>query len=343
MKKLIKSFFLILPLISCFAQAPKTPKDSWLTKHLADSGKFILENNDSVIWGCAPIYDDEGKVHVYYSTWEKEGNWLTHSTIAHAVADHPEGPYKKLGIILEGREGCWDAHTIHNPTIHRVDDKYVMLYIGNDTTKQENWQTKAKSANTQRVGMAIADSPYGPWKRFDKPIIDVSTDSIAWDGYCTVNPSFMKHPNGEYWIYYRAWDRRNDDRRKTGVAMSTNFEGPYKKYEGNPIIDFPERGGQTEDPYFFWYKNKFHCLIRDMGNYDWYSGLYLESDDGLKWGEYQRSHHKGDYYFPVCEKCRYERVQVLWKDGHPEYLFNAIMRDDRPSCGAVLKINLEKQ
>lgn len=340
--KIFLTSILILAFFFGQAQKTKSPKDSWLTKCLAEKGKFILETKDSIVWGCAPIYDDEGKVHVYYSTWEKEGNWLTNSKIAHAVADNPEGPYKKLGVILEGRPGMWDANTIHNPTISRVDGKYVLLYIGNDTTRQENWRKRAKSANTQRVGMAIADSPYGSWKRFDKPIIDVSPDSLAWDGYCTVNPSFMKHPNGEYWIYYRAWDRRNDDRRKTGVAFSKNLEGPYIKYEGNPIIDFPERGGQTEDPYFFYYKNKFHCLIRDMGNYDWYSGLYLESDDGLHWGEYQRSHHKGDHYFPVCEKCRYERVQVLWKNGEPEYLFNAIMRKDGLHSGAILQINQTK-
>lgn len=342
MKNLLFISLYFLGTISLYGQQKEMPKDSWLTNSLAEKGKIILEAEDSTIWGCAPIYDEEGKVHVFYSTWAEGEYWLTQSKIAHAVADHPEGPYKKMGVVLEGRQDNWDKHTIHNPHIQRVDGKYVMLYIGNDTTKQDKWRDRAHAANTQRVGMAIADSPYGPWKRFDQPIVDVSPDSMAWDGYCTVNPAFMKHPNGEYWIYYRCWDRRNDDRRKTGVAIAKNLEGPYEKYMGNPIIDFPERGGQTEDPYFFYYKGKFHSLIRDMGNYDWYSGLYLESDDGLHWGEYQRGHHKGDHYFDVCEKCRYERVQVLWKDGHPEYLFNALMREDKGNCGTVLKIDLSK-
>lgn len=218
MKTLSILFFTIFLGLTANSQNKPSPPDSWLTPLLSDSAHFILESKDSIVWGCAPIYDDEGKVHVYYSTWKKEDNWLIHSKIAHAVADHPEGPYKKLGIILEGRKGKWDANTIHNPSIYRVDGKYVLLYIGNDTTQQDNWRAKAKSANTQRVGMAIADNPYGPWKRFDKPMIDVSPDTMAWDGYCTVNPGFLKHPNGEYWIYYRSWDRRNDDRRKTGVA-----------------------------------------------------------------------------------------------------------------------------
>ncbi|WP_298369308.1 glycoside hydrolase family protein [uncultured Lutibacter sp.] len=340
MKKLTILSFIFLSVSFCFAQKNSEPQESWLTKRLADKGTLILQTKDSIVWGCAPIYDEKGKLHVYYSTWAQSENWLTHSSIAHAVADHPEGPYKKLGVILKGRKGKWDANTIHNPNIQKVDGKYVMLYIGNDTIKQDNWRTRAKSANTQRVGMAISDSPNGPWKRFDKPVIEVSKDTMAWDGYCTVNPSFMKHPNGEYWIYYRSWDRRNDDRRKTGVAISKKLEGPYIKYEGNPIIDFPERGGQTEDPYMFYYKNKFHCLIRDMGNYDWYGGLYLESEDGLHWGAYKRSHYKGSHYFPVDEKARYERVQILWKNDEPEYLFNAIFGPIRTHSGAVLKVNL---
>ena len=343
MKMLTAILLIALPFhFACSQSAKQPPSASWLTKSLADRGQFILNIADRIVWGCAPIYDEQGKVHVYYSTWPHDGHWLINSKIEHAVADHPEGPYVPQGTILEGRPGFWDANTIHNPNIQKVDGKYVLMYIGNDTTKQDNWRTKAKAANTQRVGMAIADSPYGPWKRFDKPIIDVAADSMAWDGYCTVNPSLMKHPNGEYWVYYRAWDRRNDDRRKTGVAMAKSLEGPYIKYKGNPIIDFPEKGGQTEDPYFFYYQGKYHCLIRDMGNYDWLSGLYLESEDGLHWGTYQRSHYQGAHYFPVSEKSRYERVQVLWKNGHPDYLFNAIQRAGGDASGAVLKIDRKK-
>lgn len=52
-----------------------------------------------------------------------------------------------------------------------------------------------------------------------------------------------------------------------------------------------------------------------MGNYDWLSGLYLESEDGLNWSEYMRGHEKGAHYFPIMPKGRYERVQVLFRDG----------------------------
>ncbi|MFI3248123.1 MAG: family 16 glycosylhydrolase [Rikenellaceae bacterium] len=319
------------------------PRDSWLTKCLASEGTFILESKDSVIWGCAPIYDDEGRVHVYYSTWQNDGSWLVDSEIAHAVADHPEGPYRTLGTILDGREGKWDRHTIHNPSVYRIDGKYVLLYIGNDTLQQEpRWQDNGRVAeNKQCVGMAISDSPYGPWERFDEPVVSFSPDSDnAWDSYCAVNPTMLKHPNGEYWLYYRSWDRHNDDRRKTGLAIAKNLEGPYVKYGDKALIDHPEMKGQTEDPYVFYYNEKFYCLIRDMGNYDWLSSFLLESDDGINWGEYQRSHHKGDHYYPVSEKSRCERVQVLWRNGEPEYLFNALQRFDGYRSGGALRINM---
>ncbi len=333
-------------LFATFAQRPKTEKpplkDSWLTGCLADKGTFILESKDSVVWGCAPIYDDEGKLHVYYSTWPKDGSWILNSEIAHAVADRPEGPYRKLGTILKGREGKWDRHTIHNPSIYRFEDKYVMLYIGNDTTRQDRWLVDGRaSENLQEVGMAIADSPYGPWERFDEPIIAASPEEAnAWDSYCAVNPTMLQHPNGEYWLYYRSCDRHHDARRKTGLAIAKSLTGPYEKYGDKALIDFPERGGQTEDPYIFYYNGKFHCLIRDMGNYDFVGNLYLESDDGIHWGEYQRGHWNGAKYYPISDKSRCERVQVLWRDGKPEYLFNAVQRTDGYHSGGALKINL---
>ncbi len=334
-------------ILSHVAHGQLTPisqlEESWFIKSLSDSGTFILESEEYTVWGCSPIYDDEGKVHVFFSRWPKDGgSWLVNSEIAHAVADHPEGPYKVLGTILKGRgEGYWDANSIHNPSVYRVGDKYVLLYIGNNISKAEKWRERAPEANSQRIGIAIADSPYGPWKRSNEPVINVSSNPNAWDEYCVVNPAFVHHPNGEYWIYYRAWDRNFDDRRKTGVAFAENLEGPYVKYEGNPIIDKWEGlNGQTEDPVMFLYKDQFHCIIRDMGNYDWLSSLYLSSSDGLNWSEPQRAKYTGSHYFDVPDDSRYERDQILMKNGIPEYLFSAIVRH-QGSSGAVLKINLK--
>lgn len=63
----------------------------------------ILEEEGYYVWCCAPIFDDEGKVHVFYSRWPKQykmGGWIGRCEIAHAVADRPEGPYKYVETVL---------------------------------------------------------------------------------------------------------------------------------------------------------------------------------------------------------------------------------------------------
>ncbi len=341
-------FFISFLILSTFVYSQEKDKpvleDSWFCRSLAQRGTLILNSSKEFrTWGCSAVYDDQGKVHIYFSKMSRDnGHWLINCEIGHAVADRPEGPYKVLLTALKGRgSGYWDASSIHNPSIYRVDGKYVLLYIGNDISKAEQWRDQGKQANSQRIGMAISDSPYGPWKRFDKPVIDVSNDPNAWDEYCVVNPAFVRHPNGQYWIYYRAWDRNHDDRRKTGVAFADKLEGPYTKYEKNPVIDtFEGVNGQTEDPTIFYYNGEFHCIIRDMGNWDWLSSLYLSSDDGLNWSRPKRAKYPGSHYYDIPKGRRCERDQILLKDGRPEYLFNAVSKPGG-NCSGVLKINLK--
>ena len=76
----------------------------------------------------------------------------------------------------------WDSMTCHNPTIHKVGDKYVLFYMG----------TSDGTVYAKRVGMATSDSLYGPWKRTDKPIILPDPDPYAWNSMCTTNPAFVQ-------------------------------------------------------------------------------------------------------------------------------------------------------
>jgi hypothetical protein len=68
-------------------------KESSFCKSL-HAGNYILDAEEGWWnWGMAPIYDEEGKLHVFMSTIPKSGSWLKNSKIVHFVADSPEGPY----------------------------------------------------------------------------------------------------------------------------------------------------------------------------------------------------------------------------------------------------------
>lgn len=314
------------------SNAPMVYAESEMSKALIAPGTRILEYPDWYIWDSSPIVGDDGKIHVFFSRWpENFDYWISHSEICHAVADKPEGPYTFVGVVLKGRGGdYWDAKSVHNPTIHKVGNKYVIFYNGTkDATSQ------------QRIGMAVADDLYGEFKRVgDEPILVAGAND--WDRSMNNNPALLQHPNGKFWLYYKAWDVTDGNKRRIGVAFADNIEGPYTKYEGNPVLNLGKLG-QVEDPYVFYYNNKFYMLNTDMGVINNRSGLMVTSNDGLNWGNIQLAYQKSSYYFAGETADRFERPQVLFQNGKPTYLFLSLRGGkDNKSTGVVLKIDTTK-
>ena len=65
----------------------------------------ILEDPEYNVWCCSPIYDEQGRVHVFYARWLNGYDhlgWVAASEVAHAVADHPEGPDTTTGTVIKG-------------------------------------------------------------------------------------------------------------------------------------------------------------------------------------------------------------------------------------------------
>lgn len=304
---------------------PYPVTESEFSKSL-NSGKRILEEENWNVWGTSPIVGEDGKIHVFYSRWRgTHGRWLSHSEIAHAVADTPEGPYTVLGTVLSGRgEGHWDADTIHNPTIQKVGDKYALFFIGNNLANATKYD--GHHASTQRVGLALSDSLNGPFVRVgEDPILEVSPNKKDWDSYLTTNPALLQHANGEFWLYYKAWDKYNDDMRKMGVAIAKDIKGPYIKHPKNPLVNFAQYKKQVEDAYVFVEQDKFYMIMRDMGVIHPHVGLMLDSDDGINWSAPQLGYRTNVDFTNETQIQRMERPQVLMQNGKPTYLFLALM------------------
>ncbi|WOO40861.1 glycoside hydrolase family protein [Rubellicoccus peritrichatus] len=321
----------------------------------------ILEDPDNNVWCCSPIYDDAGNVHVFYSKWVNDAahkGWLTCSQIGHAVAAKPEGPYEILDTALKGRGGdFWDSVTIHNPTIHKVDDLYYLFYMGNSDGL----------VTSKRVGVAVSSSLYGPWERMPNPIIPAGVNpETDWDSAITSNPAFVQSPDGFFRLYYKGFNRADWDydvnvkglrpgtsetgfrtNRQYGMAMAACPSGPYAKHGHNPIINLRQRlaGAESEDAYVWYQDGRYRMLMRDMGFFNHEYGLIFESQDGISWGEPKIGYLNSQVYLPeppngLDREGRLERPQLLTKDGKPEYLFCAIVGGKyNTSSGAVIKIN----
>ncbi|UOQ96795.1 glycoside hydrolase family protein [Hymenobacter sp. 5317J-9] len=311
------------------------PKSAFakFSKHLKPVGR-ALELPGYYVWCNSPIYGPDGKVHVFFSRWVASkgmSGWINGSEICHAVADKPEGPYTFVEVVLAPRgPGHWDATTCHNPSIQFVDGQYCLFFMGNANGKTD----------TKRIGLATAPTLNGPWTRPDQPLL-LPGPAGAWDDHCTTNPAFVKH-EGKYWLYYKSWNTKEYEdakgqeirgNRKYGLAIADQLQGPYVKFEGNPVIDFSGQGHnkQFEDAFVWRQHGRFNLLARDMGVYSQEVGLYLESVDGKTWTfpkiAFLPIRDYGVTEPPAPPRLkrygRLERPQLLLRDGKPEYLFCA--------------------
>ena len=296
-----------------------------------------FENNDWYTWGGS-VVEQDGRYHMFYSRWPRklgQPAWLTHSEIAHAVADSPLGPFKHVDVALPVRGAqFWDGLNTHNPTAHKFDGKYYIYYTGNTgngkATKGLNWIHR----NNQRIGVAVANNPNGPWKRFDTPLIKMPDNPKAHDALMMANPSITRRPDGTYVLVYKCVGKK----RKLPfggpvvhmVATSKSPTGPFVKHP-EPIFTAKGQMFPAEDPFIWTQDDMLWAIVKDFKGVFTKAGPSLalfQSKDGVDWS---MAENPLVSTLQICWKdgsvqkvAHLERPQLLLKDGEPSVLYCAV-------------------
>lgn len=298
----------------------------------------IFENDSLFTWCGSPVKGKDGKYHLFYSRWNKKYSfnaWVTHSEVAHAVSDKACGRYKFSDITLPARgPAFWDGHYTHNPTIHFFNGKYYLYYTGNygDGVNVKNGLNMSHR-NHQRIGVAIANSPYGPWIRSDKPLIDVSADSTAHDALMVANPSVTRMRDGRYLMVYKAVAKRKPLPFGGPVvhlcAIADKPDGPFVKMN-QPIFTVEGSHFPAEDPYIWYQDNCYYAIVKDMNGEFTKKGRSLAlffSINGLDWKP-AKNVLVSTLGFTMKDGRKVnlshmERPQLLIENGKPKALFLA--------------------
>jgi hypothetical protein len=293
------------------------------------------------VWGSSPVIGPEGRVHLFVARWPVSSTfngWKTNSEIARYVGDSPEGPFTFQEVVLTGtRTGSWDSRSPHNPTIQKVGDQYALFYIAN---------TGSDFPASQRIGLAVSESLEGPWRKAGKDglILSPPKDAAIWSHESRVgvnNPALLQHPDGRFFLYYKAMIKR--DVRRMGVAIADQLEGPYL-FHDRPLTS---NQGTIEDGFAFMENDTVHLLTTDNKNA---AGLLWTSHNGLTFGEPTLGFGRMDHYISkkVVEEAtnyrgrKFERPQVLLRDGRPTHLYlaaGANINQGDGSCSYVFRIN----
>lgn len=330
MKYLSLLFIIFLSTAKGFAQQKISFADKW------DYVGVAVEEPGYTIWGTSPIISKDGKIHLFVARWPCElkvdPGWRTHSEIAHYVGDSPEGPFVFSDVAIKGdidkkgkapsNPAIHKVYAPHNPAIHMVDSLYALFFIMNSGIE--------KHPSNQYICLATSESLYGPWEMVgdEGTILVPPANPKYWNhnaGNGVNNPAFLQHPDGGYFLYFKS------EKAKMGLAVAENLKGPYVQLPFSVTVN----DRNIEDGYAFMYKEKFALLTTDNhGMIEEGGGILWTSDDGIHFDDYEKGFHRiNDYtkvnmrqaerhYGPGGRKyAKFERPQILLKNGKPGYLY----------------------
>jgi hypothetical protein len=287
-----------------------------LPRRVQHSAVFAMEG--FMVWCASAVRTPDGVCHMLFSRWPRPlgfDAWATHSEIAYATAEKPEGPYTFRHVALPARGASfWDGHVTHNPCVIEHEGKFYLYYTGNHGPA--SWKPDAAPGkadwwvhrNHQRVGVAVADHPAGPWQRSDKPLLDVPEYGNGVTGV----PCVTKRPGGGFLMVYKTL-APGPGRFGGGVfhypAVASHPMGPFMRHP-EPMVDkrkiFHRHFDFHIDDHFEWYQDdRYYAIVKDHdAPFLTPHGrcLYLlESFDGLKWS--------------VSNHALVTRFRLTWDDG----------------------------
>lgn len=179
----------------------------------------------------------EHRFWVYYTR-----NVGDHKEVSVNAAASIDGyTWTELGKAFgRGDSGSWDESGVIAPYVVSHKGKFYLFYTG----------FREGDLATRNLGLAVADDPSGPWKRWaGNPVLRCNPDPVAWDSGMLGDANVIFR-DGKWWLYFksRRVQETNQDTR-IGVAFADHITGPYRKHPGNPLFAghafsaWPHRGG----------------------------------------------------------------------------------------------------
>lgn len=302
------------------------------------------------VWDGSVIRGEDGRYHMFASRWPKKypmhPGWLIASEVVRASCDTPDGTYKFEEVVLPARgPQYWDGRATHNPQITRVGDKYILYYTGmthpfNDPELPLSSLDPRVliSRSNKRTGIAVSDSIFGPWQRFDKPLIDTRPD--MYDSFLISNSTPCVCPDGKMLVIYKSMGymespfdgltNKNRTVHKPGQQLSAVIAD---RYDGDYTVnrsDSPITNLHLEDPFIWHDEDGFNMMAKDMIGQccgEVMGGIHGISSDGFHWDFeednlfYSRRILWNDSI--TREMGNLERPFILFEDGKPAYAFFA--------------------
>lgn len=249
--------FLIASLIGC-----NTKESVQHTTALTLSGNPIVEgwyaDPEGAVFGNTywifPTYSDKYEKQVFLDAFSSTDliTWKKHEHVL------------DTSIVKWARQAMWA------PAIIQKGNQYFLFFSANDVQRPErdSWDPNNDINHYGGIGVAVADSPAGPFKDYlGKPLID--------DFYNDAQPIdqfVFKDTDGTYYILYGGWSHCN-----MGI-LNSDFTG-FVPWEDGSLFREITPEGYVEGPFMF-LRNDIYYLMWSEGGWgnDSYKVAYAMAD-----------------------------------------------------------------
>ena len=230
--------------------------------HNEKSGNPILEGNYSDPEGA--IFQNQYWIFPTYSDkYEKQ-------VFMDAFSSYDLVKWEKHLSVIDTSIIKWAHKAMWAPAVIEKEKKYYLFFSANDLQRPGGpyWDEKDISSHTGGIGIAVADSPAGPYKDYlGKPLVG--------NFYNNAQPidQFVFHDNdGKYYLIYGGW-------RHCNIAqLNDDFTGFIQFDDGTVFMEItPEQ--YVEGPFMFYRNGKYYFMWSEgnWGGSD-YSVAYAIAD-----------------------------------------------------------------
>jgi len=181
----------------------------------------------------SPVLRVGSLYHVWYSKSTADPSGYAAGVFHATSGDGRE--WAEVGeAIPKGPEGAWDAHGVFTPTTLIAEGRYWLYYTA--VPDPFDSDDGGPNATPTAIGVAVADTPDGPWRKFEgNPILRPGAEG-EWDSM-RVDDACLIVRGGRYWLYYKGRELRlAPAQTKMGLAVADAPVGPFVKHPANPLI-----------------------------------------------------------------------------------------------------------
>jgi hypothetical protein len=156
-------------------------------------------------------------------------------------ASSPDGwIWEEQGQALaKGPSGAWDGYGAYTPNILPYKGKFYIAYTA-QTDAEPDFKLRQAA-----IGMAVSDSPDGPWKRLDNnPVISPSSLLSKADGFLCDDAALIVRYN-TIWFYYKGFPAQHNEQGRLMRYMKRQHHEEAPLHRGHEVAVWPEQDGSV--------------------------------------------------------------------------------------------------